>query len=400
MADEKVIDLQDRINLRDEVATNNEEMAEAEKAAEAEVKEEKPETVADALKKAEANEKLKEKLAAMPEDERYVYEKVNLDPEFVVTRNIIAMQNELNAMRGARDHAKNKLLAMCPDSRMSIIESRVNSADIDAIAKLDMTKDEEWEKVHRFYVMDDGSEVHFSAEPDTKDKMYREMHRDYLVYLRKTHDETVKFEAYETQAMAEIESLSQELDKMIGIEDSANRFKSIGELYRKKLTALANDENVPVNARTKINSIIDAMNDGLSLRKIIEEVRSLIARKGDASSLKYGYRSNFFPVAQRAGKILATKFAKYNYHIQFQNLDKFEERTLDGRYKEYTNLFMFILFRYIRSNYEKFGNREMIVLGEIITQMGFMLRAPEQRPETNKEFEKHYIELMELVINH
>jgi len=362
--------------------------------------EEQPQSVADALKKAEANEKLKEKLAAMPEEERYVYEKVNLDPEFVVTRNIIAMQNELAGMRAARDHAQHKLTAMCPDSRMSVVQARVLNADIEAIGKLDMTKDEDWEKVHRFYVMDDGGEVHFSVEPDTKDKMYREMHRDYLVYLRKTHDETVKFEEYEAKAMAEIESLSLELDKLVGIEDSANRFKSIGELYRRKLTDLAADPNVPEKARVKVNGIIDAMDDGIRLTKLIAEVKTLIAKKGDASSLKYGYRSNFFPVAQRAGKILATKFSKYNYHMQFQNLDKFEERVLDGRYKEYTNLFMFILFRYIRSNYEKFGNREMIVLGEIITQMGFMLREPVQRPATTAEFEKHYIELMELVINH
>ena len=328
---------------------------------------------------------------------------IRADKMFVAVRQIMEVKNEINKVEAVKTEAIDRVRMMLPDDKLSILESRAVYLDPEAIGKLDMNKEEDWQKVKAVYTFEDGSMIHFTNNPDPDDIKIREMHRDYLVYLRKIDEETKKFEAAQSKIKGELDQLYKELDEVVGAENAEKirNYASFSDYYREWIKEQLAKEDVSPKAKEYLQKVQDADDAGINLQFLFDEIEKLVRKKGNSDSLFYGYRNNFNTVAHKAGSVLASKFSKYNYHISFTRFWDIESKHFQHEIgEEYNNLFMFIMFRFIKSNYEKFNNFWMITLGEIVTQLAYLAKNPDERPESNNEFRENVVKLLKYVIEH
>lgn len=325
------------------------------------------------------------------------------DKKFIAIRQIMECRNKVSEAGAVKEAAISKVHSMIPDDKFSILESRAMALDDKAISELDMSKEEDWQKVLAVYTFEDGSKIHFSNEPDTKDRKCREMHRDFLLYIKKVKVETDKFNEFEKKTKEEIDELYKQLEEVIG-EDETKKiqdYATFADYYRDWITEVLKRDDLSDTVRRQLEKTLDADNRGITMDFLKQNLEDVIQRKGSADSIMYGFKNNFVAVGESASKILATKFAKYKYHLSFGKFYDIETRVLgypeDTKYK---NLFMFLLFRFIRHNYEKFDSFWMITIGEILTQLGFLFKSEEERPASSKEFEKNLREILDMVIEH
>lgn len=323
------------------------------------------------------------------------------DRKFVAVRGIMSAKNKIEEIRAVKDTAIRKIHAMTPDARISIVEARAKALDAEAVGKLDMKNEENWKKIQECYTFDDGTVLHFTNAPETKDIKYREMHRDYLLYLKTLQDESEKFDVYEAKLRKDIDTEIANFEEILGTEaaDQLRNYADFADFYRQWITELLKRDDISPLARQKLEDIVKYDNAGITLDFLITEIKDLISRKGNASSLLFGYRNNYVEVSSKAEKVLTTKFAHYKYDASMMKFFDFEKRFFP-EYAKYNNLFMFIIFRYIKANYEKFDTNWMITIGELLTQMGFLTKPEAERPACSKEFEESFRTVMSLVINH
>lgn len=340
---------------------------------------------------------------AQSPEQKEILNLMKTDQTFVAVRNIMATKNKIEEMRSVKDAAISKVHAMTPDARISIIEARAKDLDAEVVGKMDMKDDKNWETIKECYTFEDGSILQFSNEPEGKEKdvKIREMHRDYLLYLKKLNEETEKFNVYEQKLMNDIEKSIDDFGQIVGEAEAEKlrNYADFADYYREWITKTLERKDISPLARTALEKIVNADNEGISLKFLIDEIKDLIARKGNSESLLFGYRNNYAEVAAKADKVLKTKFAQYKYDAAMSKFFDFEKRFFP-EYAKYNNLFMFIIFRYIKSNYEKFDTNWMITIGEILTQLGFLTKKEEDRPACSKEFEESFRAVMSLVINH
>lgn len=347
-----------------------------------------------------------EEIPGRPEltpEQQEVYDLMRSDKKFVAIHDIMQLKNKVNEIRTVRDYAVNQIKTMIPDDRISLLEARAVSLDKDALMRLDMSKEEDWLKVQKVYTFEDGGMIHFTNDPDTKVTKVREMHRDYLVYLKTVKEESAKFEAIEAESKEALDKIYSELDEVLGEVEAAKvkNYATFAEYYREWINESLKREDLSDALREQLQKTLDADNRGIELEFLKKEIRELISRKGNADSLLYGYRNNFVETARKASAVLSSKFSKYNYHLALVKFYDLEKRLFPEQYGEkYNNLFMFILFRFIKANYEKFDNFWMITIGEIVTQLGLMMKEEPNQPSSTKEFLKNFHEVMQLVVNH
>lgn len=343
-----------------------------------------------------------EKERLTPEQQE-IYDLMASDKKFVAIHDIMQVKNKLNEISTVKEYALEQVKSMIPDDRISLLEARAVALDKESLINLDMEKDADWEKVKAVYTFEDGGMIHFTNDPDTKIKKVREMHRDYLIYLRDIKEETAKFEIIEKESKETLDKLYKELDEVLGEAESAKikQYSAFADYYRDWIMESLKREDLSDQLREQLQKTLDADNRGINLEFLKKEIRELISRKGNADSLRYGYRNNFVETARKATAVLASKFSRYNYHLSLTKFYDLEKRLFPDKYGEkFNNLFMFIIFRFIKANCGKFDKFWMITIGEVVTQLGFLFRDESERPESSKEFVKNFQEVMDLVVNH
>lgn len=336
-------------------------------------------------------------------EQQEIYDLMTSDKKFVAIHDIMQIKNKLNEISAVKEHAIEQVKSMIPDDRISLLEARALALDKDALINLDMEKDADWEKVKSIYTFEDGGMIHFTNEPDTKIKKVREMHRDYLIYLKSIKEETAKFEIIEKESKETLDKLYKELDEAIGEVESAKirQYSAFADYYRDWIKESLKRDDISDQLREQLQKTLDADNRGIDLEFLKKEIRELISRKGNADSLRYGYHNNFVETARKATAVLASKFSRYNYHLSFIKFYDLEKRLFPDKYGEkFNNLFMFIIFRFIKANCGKLDKFWMITIGEVVTQLGFLFRDESERPESSKEFVKNFQEVMDLVVDH
>lgn len=343
------------------------------------------------------------KFEQLSPEQKEIYNLMKNDKKFIAIHDIMLLQNKIKEMETVRDYAMGQVKTMMPDDNISILEARADMIDKESVIKLDMSKDEDWKKIEEVYTLDNGDMLHFTKNPDLNNIKIREMHRDFLIYLKTINEETAKFNVIEKEHKEAIDKLFKELEEILGESEveKIRNYASFADYYREWINNSLARDDLSEGLRNQLQKTLDADNRGVDLEFLKKEINELIARKGDAKSLKFGYKNNFSDICRKVNAILAQKFSKYNFHISFAALFDIEKRVFPDTYGEkYNNLFIFILFRFIRANYEKFDNFWMITIGEIVTQLGFLLKEESERPESSKLFQKNYHEVMNLVINH
>lgn len=323
------------------------------------------------------------------------------DKSFVVVKQIMDSRNAISKMETMRDKANHMVKSMVPDDKLALLTARARTLDKEALANLDMAKDADWKKVEEVYTFEDGSKIYFANNPDTKDLTIRAMHRDYLIYLRTIEEENEKYELAQASIKADLDKIYAELDELIGKEtaDEIRSFKGFADFYINWIDKLLENPDVPEKAKEHFKKVKDADERGVNLTFLFDNVKETMSKKGNTDSLFFGFRNNFDAAAKSAVSILKTKFEKYGYHSAFPKFYNLEERFLPEIGKEYNNLFMYILFRYIKFNYEKFDTFWMITIGEISTQIGYLAREDDEKPERCETFRQNVIKLLKCVIS-
>ena len=327
---------------------------------------------------------------------------LNAMPEYQFQSKIIDANSKLDEVRGVRQLASDKIKTMCPDDTSSVLMARATVLDLKTLESLNMHSMNDWMKVKEVYTCEDGRVIELAANP--KDEIrYREMHRDFLCFLKSYDEESKKFAVVEEKYNQDIAKAEAEFDAYrtannLNIVDESSKFVSRAEYYQKTLAALSAREDISPETKTRIDEILHWSENGVGLTLLIEEVRGLIKKRGTASSIMHGYRNSYQSVAVQVEKVLRARFGKYNLVYGLSKFGNAEEQFFP-EYKEYNNLFMFILFRYIKYNYERFNNNHMIMLSEIITQLGYLKHQETDRPESSKQFAEAVRTMLSLVIN-
>lgn len=337
----------------------------------------------------------------LTDEQREIYDLMHSDKKFVAIHDIMQLKNKISEISTVKEHAINQVKSMIPDDRVSLLEARAMALDSDALMRLDMTNDADWKKVQEIYTFEDGGMIHFTNDPDTKVTKVREMHRDYLIYLKSIKEETAKFEIIEKESKESLDKLYKELDEALGEAEAAKikNYTAFTEYYREWLINSLKRDDLSDTLREQLQKTLDADNLGISLDFLKKEIRDLITRKGNADSLLWGFKNNFVETARKATAVLASKFARYNYHLSLMKFHDLETRLFQDKYGEkYNNLFMFIMFRYIKANYGRFDKFWMITIGEVVTQLGYLIKEGIERPATSEEFSKNMQEVLDLVI--
>lgn len=346
-----------------------------------------------------AEKTIKEAIHVAPEVKE-LQDLMTQDKTFVAVRQIMTLQNNFEQVRTTRQQAIAKANALCTDERISAVEARAMTIDEEALMKLDLKDKDAWEMVLAYYTFDDGV-VTFTNNPDVKDLKIRQMHRDYLLYLKHIKEETEKFDIYEQKMQKDIENFMKEFEEACGEEEAAKLkdYASFTDYYLQWIKKLVERDDVSDKCKAFARGVLDAEEAGITLNFLLADIRKLIDRTGSTSSLLHGYSHNYREVATKADKILKAKYAKYKYDVQMGQFYDYEKRFFP-EYEKYNNLFMFIIFRYIKYRYDALNNNNMITIGELLTQMGLMAKPKETWSENTKRFEEAYRAVMSLVINH
>lgn len=342
-----------------------------------------------------------EHLKNLSPEQREIYELMKADKKFVAVQGIMKMKNQLKQMETIKESAINNVKTMLPDDKISIIEARTDVIDLAVLESLDMRKDEDWEKVREVYTVDDDI-IEFSTKPTADKIKVREMHRDYLIFIKKLREESAKYEIAEKEYKESIAKLEDDLSQALGAAEASEILKksSFGEFYIEWINKTLERDDISENVRKNLEKIKNYDERGIKLDFLKEEIIRLREKTGNTSSLMHGFRHNFEETAKKVNKIMSSGFEKYSYHLAFEKFYDIEKRFFANDIDEkYNNLFMFILFRFIKNNHNTFNNFWMITIGEIVTQLGFLARPEDERPSTSKEFINNFKEVIKLAIN-
>ena len=202
-------------------------------------------------------EEVPEKPELSPEQQE-VYDLMHSDKKFVAIHDIMQLKNKVNEIQTMRDYAINQVKTMIPDDRISLLEARALSLDKDALIKLDMSKDEDWAKVQQIYTFEDGGMIHFTNDPDTKVIKVREMHRDYLIYLKSIKEETAKFEVIEKESKEALDKIYAELDEVLGEVEAAKikNYATFAEYYREWIIESLKREDLSESLREQLQKTL------------------------------------------------------------------------------------------------------------------------------------------------
>ena len=319
------------------------------------------------------------------------------DKQFIAVHEIMQLKNKVNEISSMKEHAIKKVHEILPDDRISIVEARAAALDPEKIKNLDMRKKEDWEQVKEIYTMEDGGCMTFATNPNTDEIKVREMHKDFLIYLHTLKVESDKFDKIDKEYNQSVDEIMSQLEEIIGKEeaDKINNYTTFTEYYRDWITKNLSKEDISPEIRKLLQKTLDADVRGITL----DFLKSNIIKVKETSGLKsllWGFRKNYEAYANQARKIMSSRFEKYKYHISFNKFKDFESIVFPDIPKEYNNLTMYLLFRFIRANKDTLDKYWMITIGEFLTQMGFMLKT--ERPESSKLFEENLRELLNLII--
>lgn len=348
-----------------------------------------------------AEEAEKQRIANLDPDKQAMYELMKSDKKFVAVQGIMQLKNTIKKMETVRDSASDNIKSMLPDDKVSIVEARVDDLDLEALDKLDMRKEEDWQKVKDVYTVD-GQLIEFATKPDSDKIKVREMHRDYLTFIKKFREESAKFDQIEKEYRESMEKLDKELEEAIGEEEAKEirKYSSFAEYYLDWIDNTLAREDISDNIRSNLQKIKDYDTMGIKLDFLKNEIIRLKDKTGNTQSLLWGFRNSFAEIAEKVNDILSTKFPKYGYHLSFAKFYDIEKTYFKDEIDEkYNNLFMFVLFRFIKNNYNMFNNFWMITIGEIVTQLGFLARPVEERPKSSAEFVENVKQVVKLAAN-
>lgn len=317
------------------------------------------------------------------------------DKEYEVMNNLIQLKSTIKTISGSKDAMKDKLKTQTTDPNIAIVESRLEAIDLETLKKLDLKNPKDVELIESIITIEGQVlEVTIPVEESKKNEFFK----DFLIYLKATAEETAKFEAAEAKFQIEYDKLMEECKELIG-EEKIDELDGmhLADFHRNHLRGLLDKESVNEEIKTQIRTIMSAQDAGATISYLKDNIKKQIDAKKNSRSIVQGYRNNFMDIVTQCDKILKTKFTRYNININTPAFCNLEDRFFP-EFKEYNDLFMFLLFRHIKHNYEKITKLEMLSFVETLLCVQWLNKPVEERPERIKVLEESIKEILTMVI--
>ena len=323
----------------------------------------------------ENNETVEEFISKLPEGS--LSSIIANDKKYVVMDQLMNMKGVLNEIQGTRDAMQSKLKTQTSDPNIEIVESRLASIELETLKALDLKKDNDLELLKSIIEIE-GQTVEVSINIDESKKM--QFFKDFVIYLKTTMVETAKMDAAEAKFNEDMDKLMEESKDILDIDvkEKLNSFDAT-EYQHEYFNGLLAREDLKPETRVQIESIVASQKAGVTLDFLYDTIKDQIDVKKSSKSILAGFNTNLLGMSMQCQKILDTRFAKYK--IRF-NVPKFYdiEKKFFPEYEKYNNLFMYLIFRHIKHNYEKFTKLDIVSIIEMLVNIQWLSRPLESQP--------------------
>ena len=282
---------------------------------------------------------------------------------------LITAKNQLNAQKKSVNQKVNYILK-CPKEQIDLIQLRTSEVTYEAI------KSASYDQIKEFFTID-GNLVELNFNDDLSDSDKEAGYKDFLEYLKNIQDMVIEIDALCEYFSDDI----KEKSKSVYTWD-----KFIYDIFKKAVE----DENTPEDERKRIQRVIEAREDALTLNPMKEYIKEEIAL-GRRKSIIYAYNNRFQNTLERA-----EKYAFENdFRLIFKMYDAIEETFGYGQYR---NFFVFLFARYVKYNNTKFSKIDNSYIVQI-SQNLIMLKKNELPDPERSIFVNAIKEIIDLVLN-
>ena len=246
---------------------------------------------------------------------------------------LITAKNQLNAQKKSVNQKVNYILK-CPKEQIDLIQLRTSEVTYEAI------KSASYDQIKEFFTID-GNLVELNFNDDLSDSDKEAGYKDFLEYLKNIQDMIIEIDAQIKEIDALCEYFSDDIKEKSKSVYTWDKF--IYDIFKKAVE----DENTPEDERKRIQRVIEAREDALTLNPMKEYIKEEIAL-GRRKSIIYAYNNRFQNTLERA-----EKYAFENdFRLIFKMYDAIEETFGYGQYR---NFFVFLFARYVKYNNTKFS---------------------------------------------
>lgn len=289
---------------------------------------------------------------------------------------LITAKNQLNAQKKSVNQKVNYILK-CPKEQIDLIQLRTSEVTYEAI------KSASYDQIKEFFTID-GNLVELNFNDDLSDSDKEAGYKDFLEYLKNIQDMVIEIDAQIKEIDALCEYFSDDIKEKSKSVYSWDKF--IYDIFKKAVE----DENTPEDERQRIQRVIEAREDALTLNPMKEYIKEEIAL-GRRKSIIYAYNNRFQNTLERA-----EKYAFENdFRLIFKMYDAIEETFGYGQYR---NFFVFLFARYVKYNNTKFSKIDNSYIVQI-SQNLIMLKKNELPDPERSIFVNAIKEIIDLVLN-
>lgn len=289
---------------------------------------------------------------------------------------LITAKNQLNAQKKSVNQKVNYILK-CPKEQIDLIQLRTSEVTYEAI------KSASYDQIKEFFTID-GNLVELNFNDDLSDSDKEAGYKDFLEYLKNIQDMIIEIDAQIKEIDALCEYFSDDIKEKSKSVYTWDKF--IYDIFKKAVE----DENTPEDERNRIQRVIEAREDALTLNPMKEYIKEEIAL-GRRKSIIYAYNNRFQNTLERA-----EKYAFENdFRLIFKMYDAIEETFGYGQYR---NFFVFLFARYVKYNNTKFSKIDNSYIVQI-SQNLIMLKKNELPDPERSIFVNAIKEIIDLVLN-
>lgn len=289
---------------------------------------------------------------------------------------LITAKNQLNAQKKSVNQKVNYILK-CPKEQIDLIQLRTSEVTYEAI------KSASYDQIKEFFTID-GNLVELNFNDDLSDSDKEAGYKDFLEYLKNIQDMVIEIDAQIKEIDALCEYFSDDIKEKSKSVYTWDKF--IYDIFKKAVE----DENTPEDERKRIQRVIEAREDALTLNPMKEYIKEEIAL-GRRKSIIYAYNNRFQNTLERA-----EKYAFENdFRLIFKMYDAIEETFGYGQYR---NFFVFLFARYVKYNNTKFSKIDNSYIVQI-SQNLIMLKKNELPDPERSIFVNAIKEIIDLVLN-
>lgn len=289
---------------------------------------------------------------------------------------LITAKNQLNAQKKSVNQKVNYILK-CPKDQIDLIQLRTSEVTYEAI------KSASYDQIKEFFTID-GNLVELNFNDDLSDSDKEAGYKDFLEYLKNIQDMIIEIDAQIKEIDALCEYFSDDIKEKSKSVYTWDKF--IYDIFKKAVE----DENTHEDERKRIQRVIEAREDALTLNPMKEYIKEEIAL-GRRKSIIYAYNNRFQNTLERA-----EKYAFENdFRLIFKMYDAIEETFGYGQYR---NFFVFLFARYVKYNNTKFSKIDNSYIVQI-SQNLIMLKKNELPDPERSIFINAIKEIIDLVLN-